>query len=110
MSRKISVRAGSDNIFRDLGFSEVEAQEAEAKSELIHAIAKTIAKQKLTQIEAAKRCHTDQPTLSKVLRGRMESVTIDKLASWLMALGRSVEIRVSLAKPKAVGRLSVIAA
>jgi hypothetical protein len=28
------------------------------------------------------------------LRGRMESVTIDRLASWLMALGRTVEIRV----------------
>jgi len=34
------------------------------------------------------------PTLSKILRGRMESVTIDRLASWLTALGRTVEIRV----------------
>lgn len=110
MSRKISVRTGSDNVFRDLGFSEVEAQEALAKSELIHAIAKTINKQKLTQVEAAKRCHTDQPTLSKVLRGRMESVTIDKLASWLMALGRNVEIRVGAADRKTPGRLVVRAA
>jgi len=110
MSRKISVRTGSDNIFRDLGFSEAEAQEALAKSELIHAIAKTIAKQKLTQTEAAKRCRTDQPTLSKVLRGRMESVTIDKLAAWLMALGRSVEIRVGPTRAKTPGRLIVHAA
>jgi predicted XRE-type DNA-binding protein len=110
MTRKISVRTGSDNIFRDLGFSETEAQEALAKSELIHAIAKTISKQKLTQIEAAKRCHTDQPTLSKVLRGRMESVTIDKLASWLTSLGRNVEIRVGPAEPKTTGRLVVRAA
>jgi predicted XRE-type DNA-binding protein len=110
MSRKISVRTGSDNVFRDLGFSESEAQEAVAKSELIHAIAKAISKLKLTQIEAAKRCHTDQPTLSKVLRGRMESVTIEKLASWLTALGRNVEIRVGTARPKTTGRLVVRAA
>ncbi|TAK99133.1 MAG: XRE family transcriptional regulator [Rhodospirillaceae bacterium] len=110
MSRKISVRTGSDNVFRDLGFNEAEAQEALAKAELIHTIAKTITKQKLTQIEAARRCHTDQPTLSKVLRGRMESVTIDKLASWLMALGRNVEIRVGPTDRKTTGRLVVRAA
>ncbi|MBM3514689.1 MAG: XRE family transcriptional regulator [Alphaproteobacteria bacterium] len=110
MSRKISVRTGSDNIFRDLGFSEAEAQEALAKSELIHAIARTIGKRGLTQIEAAKRCRTDQPTLSKVLRGRMESVTIDKLASWLTALGRDVEIRVGSSVRKTPGRLVARAA
>jgi predicted XRE-type DNA-binding protein len=39
-------------------------------------------------------CGIDQPTLSKVLRGRLESVTIDRLAAWLTALGRTVEIHV----------------
>ena len=110
MSGKISVRKGSDNIFRDLGFDKIEAQESLAKSELIHAISKAISKQKLTQVEAAKRCHTDQPTLSKVLRGRMESLTIDKLTSWLTALGRNVEIRVGPTDRKTTGRLVVRAA
>jgi hypothetical protein len=54
----------------------------------------TIATRNLTQKEAAGLCGTDQPTLSKVLRGRMESVTIDRLAAWLNALGRKVEIHV----------------
>jgi len=90
----IRTRKGGDNIFRDLGFSELEAEEALAKSELISAIAVTLRARKLTQVRAAELCRTDQPTLSKVLRGRMESVTIDKLAHWLAALGRNVEIRV----------------
>lgn len=90
----IKARKGSANIFGDLGFSEAEAEEALAKSELISAIAKTIRSRKLTQAEAAGLCGTDQPTLSKVLRGRMESITIDRLAHWLTALGRDVEIRV----------------
>jgi predicted XRE-type DNA-binding protein len=90
----IKARKGSANIFKDLGFSETEAEEALAKSELISAIAATIKGRKLTQAEAASLCGTDQPTLSKVLRGRMESVTIDKLAHWLAALGRNVEIRI----------------
>ncbi|MGQ0676968.1 MAG: helix-turn-helix domain-containing protein [Rhodospirillales bacterium] len=101
---------GSDNIFRDLGFSEAEAEEAVAKSELISAIAQTIKRRRLTQIGAARLCETDQPTLSKVLRGRMESVTIDRLAGWLKALGRTVEIRVHRGKAGRSAHLIVRAA
>jgi len=81
-------------VFADIGFSLTEAAELNAKSTLIDAIAETMEKRGLTQADAARMCRTDQPTLSKVLRGRMESVTIDRLTSWLTALGRSVEIRV----------------
>lgn len=74
---------------------------------LIEAIADTLMRRDLTQAAAAKLCGTDQPTLSKVLRGRMESVTIDRLASWLTALGHSVEIRVRPYNTRArAGRLT----
>jgi predicted XRE-type DNA-binding protein len=91
---KSSVHRGSGNVFRDMGFTAAEAAELSTKSVLIDAIADTIKQRKLTQKEAAVVVGTDQPTLSKVLRGRMESVTIDRLAGWLTALGRTVEIRV----------------
>lgn len=91
---KIRVHRGSGNVFADMGFSPAEAEELAAKSALIDAIGDTIRQRKLSQTAAAKLCGTDQPTLSKVLRGRMESVTIDRLAAWLTALGRTVEIRV----------------
>ena len=90
----ITFEKGSGNVFADLGFSPDEAAGLAVKSSLISEISETIRDRKLTQQAAAKLCHTDQPTLSKVLRGRMESVTIDRLASWLTALGRTVEIRV----------------
>jgi predicted XRE-type DNA-binding protein len=90
----IGFEHGSGNVFADLGFSPAEAAELAVKSELIRAIGETIQDRELTQQAAAKLCHTDQPTLSKVLRGRMESVTIDRLASWLISLGRSVEIHI----------------
>lgn len=94
MVKKIPARKGSGDVFADLGFSPAEAAELSAKSILIDAIAETMEKRALTQAEAARLCRTDQPTLSKVLRGRMESVTIDRLAAWLTALGRTVEIHV----------------
>jgi predicted XRE-type DNA-binding protein len=82
------------NVFADLGFKPAVAADLTVKSTLITTIADTIKERELTQQEAAKLCGTDQPTLSKVLRGRMESVTIDRLAAWLNALGRTVEIHV----------------
>jgi predicted XRE-type DNA-binding protein len=97
----ITFEKGSGNVFADLGFSPHEAAELAVKSSLISEISDTIHDRKLTQQAAAKLCHTDQPTLSKVLRGRMESVTIDRLASWLTALGRTVEIRVRPYDPHA---------
>src|SRR5229473_797855 len=76
---EIPVHKSSGNIFTDIGFSAAEAAELTAKSRLIQAIAETIKRRRLTQLEAARRCRTDQPTLSKDLRGRMESETIDGL-------------------------------
>ena len=101
--------SSSGNVFTDLGFSAVEAAELTAKSDLISAIDDTIRLRKLTQKAAANLCGTDQPTLSKVLRGRMESVTIDRLAAWLAALGRTVEIRVRAYDAKATACLTVVA-
>src|SRR5205814_1443930 len=92
--KTIPYEKSSGNVFVDLGFSPAAAAELTVKSTLIMTISETIKERELTQQEAAALCGTDQPTLSKVLRGRMESVTIDRLVAWLNALGRTVEIRV----------------
>lgn len=97
---KIRFEKGGGNVFADIGFTPAEAAELTAKSGLIIAIKDTVARRRLTQLEAARLCGTDQPTLSKVLRGRMESITIDRLASWLVSLGRDVDIIVKPAPPR----------
>jgi predicted XRE-type DNA-binding protein len=107
--KDISHEKSSGNIFADLGFSPPAAADLTVKSALITEISDTIRQRALTQQEAAQLCGTDQPTLSKVLRGRMESVTIDKLAAWLNALGRTVEIRVQPYDRKAKSGQLVIA-
>lgn len=90
----IPYEESSGNVFADMGFSPAEVEELTIKSALVGAVDATIKERKLTQKAAAALCGTDQPTLSKVLRGRTESVTIDRLTVWLTALGRTVEIRV----------------
>jgi predicted XRE-type DNA-binding protein len=108
---KIPFDKSSGDVFADIGFTPAEATDLAAKSTLIIAIKDAMQEHQLTQQEAARLCHTDQPTLSKVLRGRMESATIDRLAHWLNALGRDVEITVRTApRSRRIGRLRVVEA
>lgn len=75
-------------MFADMRFAPTEAAELTVNSARITLIGDTIKACKLTHQEAAPLCGADQPTVSNVLRGRMESVTIDRLTAWLTALGR----------------------
>jgi predicted XRE-type DNA-binding protein len=103
-TKNIPFEKSSGNVFTDLATAELTV-----KSTLISTIGDTIRERELTQQEAASLCGTDQPMLSKVLHGRMESVTIDKLAAWLNALGRTVEIHVRPYDRKAKAGQLVIA-
>ena len=83
---------------------------AGSKAQLIAALAETLKGRGLTQVRAAQLCGTDQPTLSKVLTGRSDRVTVDKLMRWLAALDRPVGLQVAggpalpgLASPEAEG-------
>ena len=97
----------SGNVFQDLGFSPDEAEELQVKSGLIRQIADSIEDQGLKQAEAAALIGTDQPTLSKVLRGRLSSVSVERLTSWLNTLGYDVKVTVSAKAKKAKrGRFS----
>ncbi len=108
---RIQAEKSSGNVFADIGFSPGAASELTAKSDLIIAIKEIARRRKLTQQDTARLCGTDQPTLSKVFRGRMESVTIDRLASWLTALGQDVEITLKPApRSRQQGHLRVVEA
>ena len=101
---------GSGNVFADLGFGPEQAEELSAKTILILAMKAVMATRALTQMQTAKVCGTDQPTLSKVLHGRMDSVTLDRLAHWLTALGQDVEITVRPAPATRHARLHAASA
>ncbi|MEE8276647.1 MAG: XRE family transcriptional regulator [Alphaproteobacteria bacterium] len=95
----MAAKKSSGNVFLDIGFDQIESQELAVKSDLITLLAHYIRVRKLTQAEAAILCGTDQPTLSKVLSGRHNAVTIDRLTRWLVALGGRIRISVSRPRP-----------
>lgn len=65
------------------------------RTDLRSILARIIADKGLSQTRTAKLCSTDQPTLSKCLSGRSDSISTDQLLRWLVQLGCNVEIKIS---------------
>jgi predicted XRE-type DNA-binding protein len=108
VSKPIPVTRGSGNVFADLGLPNPE--ERLAKAELALAISRAIKERDLTQREAAVLMGIDQPKVSHVLRGRLADFSTERLMSFLMGLGRDLEIVVRPApKSRKRGRLRVAA-
>ncbi|CAN5678297.1 helix-turn-helix transcriptional regulator [soil metagenome] len=97
---------GSDNVFADLGLPD--AEELLAKARLASAISDIIAGRHLTQSEAAELLATTQPRISKLMNGRLEGFSLERLARFLTALDRDVEIVVKRRpRSRKAGRLLV---
>jgi len=92
MNAEIGFEESSGNVFTDLELDNPE--ELALRSNLILEILGIIQTQHLTQREAANKLNTTQPTLSKVLRGDIDRVSLETLFSWLKILGKRVEYRI----------------
>lgn len=73
----------TDNIFEDLGFSSVEAENLKVRAQLMRAITKYIQNNQLTQQEAADMLHVTQPRISNLMNGKIDLFTIDMLVNML---------------------------
>jgi predicted XRE-type DNA-binding protein len=106
MRGKGTVIEGSGNVYADLGFAD--ADERLAKAKLAREIGKQIAKQALTQVQAAARLGLDQPKISALVRGRLTGFSTDRLLRCLVLLGS--EVRIVLKAGRGRGHVSVVAA
>ena len=89
---ELNAVAGSDNIFRDLGFPEAEAQNLLLRADLVVHIRKVIAKLDITQAEAAKRADITQPRMNDLVSGRTHKFTLDALVNVASQLGYTVKL------------------
>ena len=85
--------AGSDNVFRDLGFPEAEAQNLLLRTDLVIHIRKVINKLGVTQAEAAKRAGITQPRMNDLVKGRTQKFTLDALVRVASSFGYSVQLK-----------------
>jgi len=88
----IKITKGSDNVFRDVGFSPVEAEHLRVRAELMLALEQVITRRRLTQARAAKLLGVSQPRVSDLVRGRFHRFSIDALVGMLARAGVKVHI------------------
>src|SRR5688572_31597294 len=64
-----------------------------AKSALAQQIIRILDENDWDQATAATKLGTHQPVISDLKRGRLRSITYDRLVNWLVTLGWSVEMK-----------------
>ena len=84
----------SGNVFTDLGFEQVEAENLLVRSKLMAAIKAYIESEGITQAEAAERFEVAQPRVSEIYQGKIELFSVDKLINMLSRVGQHVEISI----------------
>jgi predicted XRE-type DNA-binding protein len=82
------------NVFDHLGFAPEQSLELKIKADILLAIREHIEKKNYTQKELAEKLRIHQPDASKLMTGRITSVTIDKLLRYAgrLNLGATVII------------------
>lgn len=107
MAKKETMTESSGNVFADLGLDM--PQEHYVKAHLVILITKMIEAQGLTQAQAATKIGLKQPDVSKLLRGKFEGFSLERLLNFVRALGSDIEIKIKPSKPKHEGRILVAA-
>lgn len=99
----------SGNIWADLG--DHDAEEKFARGKLMYHVIMIIRERRLTQAQTAKILGTNQPTVSDLIRGKLHKFSVERLISFLNALGQDVEITVRTRPAGAEGpALTVVSA
>ena len=93
MNRKITKSSG--NIFLDLGFPPHEASVMLLRAQLAEVLRIWLEREKLTQIQAAKRLGISQPRMSEIARGKVELLSLDYLAGLCAKAGLEVGLRLA---------------
>jgi predicted XRE-type DNA-binding protein len=106
MKSKIKITKSSGNVFADIGIPG--ADEHFVKAEIVLDIAARIKAKGLTQAQVAKITGLSQPDVSKLLRGNFAGYTLDRLFSFLRALGNDIRIHIVPTKDKRAGQLELV--
>jgi len=90
------VVASSGNVFADLGLPD--AAELDTKVRLAVAINRLLESRRLTQAAAPTALSINQPKISALKHYKLEGFSVERLMTFLTALGSDIEIRVHLPK------------
>lgn len=94
MNEKLKITKGYGNVFKDLGFSDTEAENLKLRSDLMIKVDGFVEKSGMTQQEAARILGITQPRLNQLLKGKIEKFSLDALVNMLARAGMRVSVSV----------------
>ena len=100
MSEDVKVEQRSGDVFKDLGFSNTEAEQVLLKADLAVEIYKIIEAQKLTQAKAGKILSIDPSDISRLKKGDFNRFSVERLFTLLNRFNRNIEIRITPAEDR----------
>ncbi|MGL6209439.1 MAG: helix-turn-helix domain-containing protein [Paracoccaceae bacterium] len=83
---------GSGNVFADLGFAN--PSEMSLKAALAHRIASVLTHRNLTQAAMGEALGIPQSAVSRLLAGKLDGFSVERLIHFLLRLDRDVEIAI----------------
>jgi predicted XRE-type DNA-binding protein len=95
MKEKIKLRRSTSNVFRDLVFRPIEAQNLLLRSDLMSRVERFAKSSNMTQKTAAIRLGVTAPRLNHLLAGKIEKFSLDALVNMLARVGIVVRILAS---------------
>lgn len=108
MREEMKFEKSSGNVFKDLGFSDAEAERELLKADLAFELFSILEERELTQVKAGKILGIDQSDVSRLKNGDFDRFSVERLFTFLNRLNRNVEIRITPAE-NAVGHQRVVA-
>jgi predicted XRE-type DNA-binding protein len=97
MNKPMKRVVGTENIFRDIGFDDAEAENLKLRSTLMQRVEKFVKQSNMTQSEAASVLGVTQPRLNQLLKGKIQLFSLDALVNMLANAGMRVTLTVKKA-------------
>jgi predicted XRE-type DNA-binding protein len=97
MNKSAKRVVSTENIFRDLGFDDAEAENLKLRSTLMQRVEKFVKQSNMTQSEAASVLGVTQPRLNQLLKGKIQLFSLDALVNMLANAGMRVTMTVKKA-------------
>jgi len=95
-TQRIPVHYSTD-LWADLGFKPVEAQDLRIRSHMMIALREFVREKKLTQSQAAKLLGVTQPRVSDLMKGKINLFSASNLIKLLAKAGLRVDVQIRAA-------------
>ena len=95
VSEDVKFEQSCGNVFKDLGFSDAEAERNLLKADLAFEIYNILEGRKLTRARAGEILGVDPSDVSRLKKGDFNRFSVERLFALLNRLNRNVEIRIT---------------